>query len=76
MMHKIPGFHLVSMVVWFLTSVGAINWGLKPLGYNLIDHVEKFAPALVNPAYYLIGVAGVISLIMFFAAVADPKCKC
>ena len=75
--HKAPHMHFLNLIVCLLTSVGAVNWGLKPLGYNLVELLGKYtSPAIVNPVYYIIGVAGVIGLIHFFMKLADPECRC
>lgn len=74
--HKSPGMHALSLVVCFLTAIGAINWGLAPFNYNLVTMIGSYAPSLVNPLYYIIGVAGVISLLFFFLKLSDADCKC
>lgn len=65
----------VHMSLWLLTSIGAINWGLKPLGYNLVEKLGAMTSfAIIDPIYYIIGVAGVLSLLMFFSVCAK-ECK-
>ena len=76
----------LSVVSWLVTGLSAVNEGLRPLGYDFY----KLQFMLNNPkaALYLqygVGIAGVISLVMFASAcyckgagccddVACPKC--
>ena len=53
-------------LVWILTSVGALNWGL--LEFIEIDIVEQLATAAGEPfvgtlVYALVGVAGLVTLL-------------
>lgn len=61
---------------WFLTAFGAISLGLSPMGYNLVEKIgAMISPTLVAPIYYLIGIAGIISLFALFAS-CSKECKC
>ncbi|MEX0849761.1 MAG: DUF378 domain-containing protein [Candidatus Dependentiae bacterium] len=59
---------LLTKATWLLTAIGGINWGLVPLGLDLfsLDFVRNNLGALAAPLYYLIGAAGLYSLVMFF----------
>ena len=59
---------LLSKAAWLLTAIGSINCGLKALGYDLfsIEFIKSNLGMLEMPVYYLIGLAGVYSLVMFF----------
>lgn len=70
------GLHILGHLICLINAIAAINWGLKPLGYNLVEYVGNYAPALVNPLYYIIGVSGVIGLIFFFVKLSDSECRC
>ena len=53
-------------LIWILTSVGALNWGL--LEFIEIDIVEQLATAAGEPfvgtlVYALVGVAGLVTLL-------------
>lgn len=69
------------MVVWLLTSIGAINWGLDVLGYNIFNHSFFMVsyPAIVEPLKYVIGFSGVVSLLMMIDVILrgrDSGCGC
>ncbi len=73
--HHNGAMKIVAMVAWLLASLGAINWGLKPLGHNLVEKLGSMTSmSIVDPIYYCIGVAGVFSLIMLFMA-CSKDCK-
>jgi len=78
MLHHHHGImRIVAMCAWLLTALGAINWGLKPLGHNLVERLGSMTSmSIVDPLYYIIGVAGVISLLMLFMACGSKNCKC
>jgi len=57
---------LLGKVSWLLTAIGALNWGLVPLGYDLFNlpFIRDNLAALQAPLYYLIGLAGLYSLVL------------
>ena len=59
---------LLHKASWLLSAIGAINWGLVPLGLDLynIGFIRDNLGALQAPLYYLIGIAGVLALVGFF----------
>jgi len=56
--------------------VGSINWGLAAMGKSLF--MMPFFPfALIKPVQYLVGLAGLTSLVMYFMGMFCPDCdKC
>lgn len=50
------------MVAFLLTAVGAINWGLTALGYNLVNMLLGGMPGLESIVYLLVGASGVYVL--------------
>ena len=63
---------LIEMISWFLVSIGSINWGLDAMGYNLFyTRIFMMMPAVITPLKYLIGIAGIISLVLFFMKVSE-----
>jgi uncharacterized membrane protein YuzA (DUF378 family) len=59
------GEDTIPGLIWILTSVGALNWGL--LEFMKIDIVEQLATAAGEPfvgtlVYALVGVAGLVTL--------------
>lgn len=59
---------LLGKVTWILTALGALNWGLLPLGLDLFNlpFIRDNLGGLQVPFYYLIGAAGLYSLVSFF----------
>jgi len=60
------GEDTLAGVIWILTSVGALNWGL--LEFVKIDIVGQLATAAGEPfvgtiVYALVGVAGLVTLL-------------
>jgi uncharacterized membrane protein YuzA (DUF378 family) len=60
------GEDTLAGVIWILTSVGAVNWGL--LEFMKIDIVGQLATAAGEPfvgtlVYALVGVAGLVTLL-------------
>lgn len=53
---------MLHMVAFVLTCVGAINWGLTALGYNLVNMLLGGMPGLETIVYLLVGASGVYLL--------------
>jgi len=74
--------NVLGRLVWLLTSVGAINWGLDACGWNIFSFRLFMGTAaapgmlcfLVMPLKIVLGVAGVISLIMLCQCMKET-CK-
>lgn len=55
----------VQWIALILVIVGAINWGLVALGFNLVNLIFGSVPSLENIVYILVGLSGVYAI--FFA---------
>ena len=66
MMHS-PAMKAVGTAIWIIVAIGAINWGLDALGYNIFNmpFVQMNLTQFVYPFKLIIGAAGLLSLIMF-----------
>ncbi len=53
----------LHMVVFILVIVGAVNWGLTALGYNLVSMIFGSMPGVENLVYMAVGISGVVLLI-------------
>lgn len=53
----------VHMVAFLLVVVGAINWGLSALGFNLVQMLFGSWPMVEKGVYILVGVSGVYLLV-------------
>lgn len=78
--HHSPAVRALSMLVWLVTAIGALNWGLEAAGYGLFEMAfmhQHFAQAIV-PIKYIIGACGVISLLLYCKVIFmhDKNCKC
>ena len=50
-----------------LAAVGALNWGLAELGWNLVEAIFSWAgAAVVSVVYYIIALAGLYVLFSAF----------
>ncbi len=59
-------YNTLDWVGWALTTVGALNWGLKGLAhYNLVHDLFGRYPTVERTIYSLVGLAGVLSLVRF-----------
>ncbi|HZW61424.1 MAG TPA: hypothetical protein VFF04_04305 [Candidatus Babeliales bacterium] len=63
----------VGLAAWLITALAAIIIGLKPFGYDVMAHPSLASVAM--PLTYVILVAGVLSLLMFFMALSGG-CAC
>jgi uncharacterized membrane protein YuzA (DUF378 family) len=52
----------LHMVAFLLTAIGAINWGLTALGFNLVNMLLGSMPGLETIVYLLVGASGVYIL--------------
>ena len=61
---------LLTKSSWVLTALASLNIGLKPLGLDVLttDFVQTNLAALITPLHYLIGLAGLFSLVLFFTS--------
>ena len=65
----LKGMKPLDATVGIATAVAAINWGLQPLGYNLVDSILKTVnlTAYVDFVYYAIGIAGIYAIYKLFS---------
>lgn len=49
-----------------LSAIGAINWGLDALGFNLVNLLLGSIPMLEMIVYYLVGLCGIYALYAVF----------
>jgi len=50
----------LHMVTFTLVIVGAVNWGLTALGFNLVNMIVGSVPGLEKIIYLLVGVSGLV----------------
>ncbi len=55
--------NIIRFIVRLLMIVGALNWGLVALGYNLVDGIFGVGSSAARLIYALVGVSGVFGLI-------------
>ncbi len=71
-MKKSPALKAVGMASWLVTALAAVNVGACALfNFNALHH--PMLAGLAGPLHYLVGFAGVVSLVWFCMALA---CKC
>jgi uncharacterized membrane protein YuzA (DUF378 family) len=72
---KSPICKVVGFASWIITAIVAVSIGLTPLlGYNFLASFIAGYPKLIMPAYYIVGIAGAWSLVMFFKMVSMGGC--
>ena len=49
-----------------LAAIGAINWGLTALGYNVVNLLVGSWPIVESIVYYIVAIAGIWTLIKAF----------
>jgi uncharacterized membrane protein YuzA (DUF378 family) len=54
---------MLHMVAFVLAMIGAINWGLTALGFNLVNMILGGMPGLEMVVYLLVGASGVYILL-------------
>jgi uncharacterized protein len=57
---------MLHMVAFLLVVVGALNWGLDALGWNLVNMLLGSGSTLAQVVYLLVGVSGVYLLVTHF----------
>lgn len=74
---KSPLLRTLGKVSWVVTALASVSVGLCPLGYNML-HLPVLS-TLAGPLHYVVGAAGVLSLVMFAMMCTckhDGGCKC
>ena len=67
----------VSAASWLITGLVAVNEGAKAFGYDFYNMRFMINNPKANLyVHYVVGIAGVISLIMFVAACVSSVCGC
>jgi len=56
----------VEKIALTLAAIGAINWGLTELGFNLVNLIVGSIPTLESIVYYLVGLSGIWALVKIF----------
>jgi uncharacterized membrane protein len=66
--HHHSGFKVIGIIAWFVTALAAIALGLVAFNIDVFKSgfIVNNLPWIVMPLYYIIGISGIISLLMFF----------
>ena len=56
----------LGTIAWWLIVIGALNWGLTALGFNLVNAIFGTMPAIEMLVYALVGLSGVYALLQKF----------
>jgi hypothetical protein len=68
-MHGSPIMRILMMVSWLITSLVSINMLTGMYDYNAIIYIGNMMPALIVPLMWIIGLAGIFSLVAFIRTV-------
>lgn len=64
----------IDWFAWGLTTIGALNWGLRGLSsFNLVRALFGNNPMVERMVYNLVGLSGVWSLVRFFEYVSSER---
>jgi uncharacterized membrane protein YuzA (DUF378 family) len=76
-MHS-PVMKFLALGSWVITALASINIGLAAMGYDFFqsNFVLTNMMGLIKPMYYIIGIAGLISLVLFIMACMGGCAKC
>ena len=53
----------LHMVTFILVIVGALNWGLTALGYNVVEMILGSWPMVLKIVYLLVGLSAVYEVV-------------
>lgn len=56
----------IEKIALILAAIGAINWGLDALGYNIVNLILGSLPTIESIVYYIVGLCGIYALINAF----------
>lgn len=56
----------LDKVILVIAAIGAINWGLTELGYNLVNLIVGSWPVIESIVYYIVALCGIWALIKIF----------
>ena len=56
----------LDKVILVIAAIGAINWGLTALGYNIVSLIVGTWPIIESIVYYIIALCGIWALIKVF----------
>lgn len=51
-----------TKVALILANIGALNWGLDTLGFNVVDVILGAGSVLSQIVYYLVAICGIFGL--------------
>ncbi|MDP3027147.1 MAG: DUF378 domain-containing protein [Nanoarchaeota archaeon] len=57
---------LLDKIVLIIAAIGAINWGLATLDYDLVNLIVGSWPTIESVVYYIIALCGIWALIKVF----------
>lgn len=60
---------VIFVVLFYITVVGALNWGLQVAGYNLVENIASLAgnnaKMVENSVYVVVALAGLAAGVMY-----------
>ncbi|MEN9551887.1 MAG: hypothetical protein RI935_264 [Candidatus Parcubacteria bacterium] len=58
----------LQTITYVLVIVGALNWGLSALGFNVVSMLLGGMPSVEQLVYLLVGASGVVQLVNYVKA--------
>jgi uncharacterized membrane protein YuzA (DUF378 family) len=67
---------IVFIVLFYVTVVGALNWGFHAAGYNLVEKLAgavggESAKTVENGIYYVVALCGLAAAVMYAMYLRD-----
>jgi len=77
MMHHSPALKMLGMASWIITGLASINMLTAMYDYDFFAWVMRTTPGMIVPLFWLVGLAGIVSIAMFVKAsfMCCPVCN-
>jgi hypothetical protein len=67
-MHHSPILRMLGMASWVITACASINILTSTYGYDFFAWLMNMMPGMIMPMMWIVGIAGILSLVMFVKA--------
>lgn len=62
-------------IAWWISALAAIHIGATAFGYDIFaQHLLMNQPHLINPIKYVVGIAGILSVISLLSFAGKDSC--
>lgn len=69
---------IAFIIVFYITVIGALNWGLHACGWNLVEKIAgavggDSAKTVENAIYYIVAACGLAAGVMYMLYLTDKN---